>query len=107
MIIELGTERRFFHRDWAWMSLDWANIDEKMKRTQTSAVISLIDVELKIRSRLALHEPSLSSEGEARNSLKYWLFNKFEGEIKEFNQRQSIGGDSWRLSLKGKRKSGA
>jgi hypothetical protein len=31
-IIELGANRRFVHWDWAWTSLDWASIDEKMTK---------------------------------------------------------------------------
>jgi hypothetical protein len=29
---KLGAIRRFVHRDWAWTSLDWASIDEKMTK---------------------------------------------------------------------------
>lgn len=31
-IIELGADRRFARWDWAWTSLDWASVDEKMKK---------------------------------------------------------------------------
>ncbi|KAK4837254.1 hypothetical protein QYF36_003984 [Acer negundo] len=33
-IIELGADRRFVHWDWAWTSLDWASIDEKMTKSK-------------------------------------------------------------------------
>jgi len=32
IIIELGADRRFVH--WAWTSLDWASIDEKMTKSK-------------------------------------------------------------------------
>lgn len=67
-IIELGADRRFVHWDWAWTSLDWANRNEKL--------IPSPGVGLKIRSRIRVkHRPSLSSQGEARNSIKCSLFN--------------------------------